>query len=709
MSDVIRATARLRCTAVTAYGTLGGAEHWLLALVDSTDRLAVDVVLLQDGPLHAELQTRQVPVALLPTGPRPRDLASRAWQVARRLRSAEVDVVLASGVKAAAVAVPAARLAGVPVVWAKHDFSWDERLAAPLAALADAVVANSTAVAAATGRLDTVVVPPPAPEAVVTSIRAASAFWAGAGHPLPGGPNLAMLGRLVPYKGIDVAIEALADRRAGDWNLSVIGPADPAEPDEQDRLEKLASALGVRDRVKFVPEVRRAGDHLAAFDAVAVLTRRDERGFGREGYSMVALEALAAGVPLIGATGNPEVVRMAEAAGLVVPAGDPEAVAGALARIADPELRRSLGRRGRRLVGAHPDARTCADRVVAVLAETAGRPGAGLVGPSVTVLTCMRNEEGHVDGVMEAVIRQLRDGDEYLVVDDGSTDATRTEIQRWAARDGRVRVLDGPGINLSAARNLGFRGARHGVVVCTDAGCLPADGWLDALRAPFGEACPPALVVGVFHVPGRTPFQEAMALAGFPHVAEARRRTPYVRAYNRLFGRAFSSHRLDGRSMAVTVEAWSAAGGFDESLFSSEDAVFGHRVLATAGHSVLALDAVVEWEQPARPREMLGTFAKYGVWGARARDRGLVGRDLARMAGYVLLPLAAARAGTAGRLTLVAGAAAYLSLPARRAVRESASAPGAALIPVALVSKDLAKAWGCLRGLTRPALDGATR
>ena len=61
------------------------------------------------------------------------------------------------------------------------------------------------------------------------------------------------------------------------------------------------------------------------------------------------------------------------------------------------------------------------------------------------------------------------------------------------------------------------------------------------------------------------------------------------------------------------------------------------------------------------------------------------------------LGLALLRRGPAGRVLAGAGAAAYLSLPVRRAARTT---PGALpLVPVVALLRDGAKAWGCLDGL----------
>ena len=688
----------LRCTVVTPYGTLGGSERWLLGLLDvGAPRLEIEVWLFEDGPLRHELASRGVSHRVLPTGPGCGDLATRMRDLAHRLRHSNTEVVLANGVKAAAAAVPAARLAGVPVAWAKHDFSWDRELARILGALSDVVVATSAAVGAATGRRDALLVPPPRPVAPAAPAPDAREFWAARGVRLTGAPTLAMVARLVPYKGIDTAIRALAVDPGSSWELVVIGPDDPAAA-EGARLRELARELGVADRVSLVGEVDQVGRWLAAFDAVAVLTRRDGTRFGREGYSIVALEALAAGVPLVGARGNPEVERMACAAGRVVEGADPGSVAGALRDLRDPEVRAGCRAAARKVIAEHPDAEACTDQVISGLATLAGRPGAGLVGPAVTVLTCFRNEAGHVDEVVSEVLGQLGPTDEYLLLDDRSTDVTADELAGWAARDPRVRLLEGPGVNLSAARNVGFAGASHQVVVCTDAGCAPAPAWLSALRAPFAEREPVDLVVGVYDVDHGGPVREACRLALFPSVEEARRRTPGVRIAGLLTGRRFHARRLDGRSMACTVGAWERAGGFDVGLDSSEDAVFGGAVLASGGTSALALDARVTWAQADRVRDTARMYLKYGEWGARAGSWPLVSRDLARAGGYLLGPLLLARGGGAARTAVVTAAVGYLAVPLSRARRERSRPTTVVLIPVMLGMKDLAKAAGCLKG-----------
>ena len=692
----------LRVTVVAPAEIIGGAETWLLQLLDAAgDRLQINAVLLSDGPLRQALEDRGVDVDIVATGRRPVELIRSSLVVARVLRRTPCHVVLANGVKAATVAVPACHLAGVPSVWVKHDFSHDRRLALLLGARADRVVAVSDAVAAATRRPDAFLIPPPRSARTPAGREEARAFWAGRGIPTGDSPTAVSLGRLVPYKGVDDAISALADPAARCWRLVVVGGDDPSCPGESDRLRAVAAAAGVADRVAFAGPVDEAGHWLAAFDALLLLTRADPDGFGREGFGLVALEAMQAGVPLVAVDDVPVLHRFASLAGVGVGAADPAAVAAALGQLNDPDVRRKAGAAGLRLVAEHPDADDCAALLARALAAAAGRLDlAPSVGPPLSVITTVLNEGQKIDGLLQALVPQLRDNDEVVVVDGGSTDDTPQRVAGWAAADSRIRLIERPGANIPAGRNAGIGVARHAHVACTDAGCVPDPGWLDAIRGPFAQVEMPDLVTGVYRVSTGSAMDEATAVACYPDPDEARHPRPLARLYGLVFGRTFDPTLPTGRSMAVTVEAWRAAGGFPEEVEAGEDVTFGRAVVRGGRRAALAVDAEVEWEQRPSLPATLRMYFGYGRGGARTRDRLVVARDLLRALCYLATPLLARRRG--GRVVIVVGAAAYVSLPVRSALRRAAPLRLLWRLPIALAGKDLAKAAGCIRGLLDP-------
>lgn len=365
---------RLRTTVVTAFAGTGGSESWLLELLRATDELEVDVVTLGDGPLVEQLRGLGLPVVVHPVGRRPSELLSAAVWLRRHLRRRSPAVVLGNVLKAGLVVAPAARTLGIPWVLAKHDHVFDRSLAWPVGRAATRVVAAVEELAEATRRSDAVIIPPPRPSEEPLPRELARRELERVGLRLGTRPVLVMAGRLVPFKAIEDAIGALAHDGGAGWDLAVLGTDDPAAPGETERLRAVAARLGVADRVQFGGHVPRAAALLRAFDAMAVLTREVNPGDpAREGFGTAAFEAMLAGIPVIAAGGSAVARRLEGRAGVVIPAGDLDAIAGALQLLTDPLRRQQMGEAGRELTAAHPDAAACAALLVAVLRDAAAQ------------------------------------------------------------------------------------------------------------------------------------------------------------------------------------------------------------------------------------------------------------------------------------------------------------------------------------------------
>jgi glycosyltransferase involved in cell wall biosynthesis len=85
---------------------------------------------------------------------------------------------------------------------------------------------------------------------------------------------------------------------------------------------------------------------------------------------------------------------------------------------------------------------------------------------STSVIMPVRNGATHITEAIASVLDQLDRQDELIVVDDGSTDNTRSIIA--AIVDSRMRVLSNPRRGVSAARNAGLAAARGEFIAFLD-------------------------------------------------------------------------------------------------------------------------------------------------------------------------------------------------------------------------------------------------
>lgn len=184
------------------------------------------------------------------------------------------------------------------------------------------------------------------------------------------------VGRLVEKKGYPVLIDALGALARSGVAIScrIIG-AGPLRA----RLEAQAKERGIAERVEFVgarthQEIADSYQEADVFVQASVVVA----GGDRDGIPNALLEAMASGLAVVASdvAGIPEVV--APDCGLLVPPGDAEALAEALARLAGDATRRvELGRAARAHVVAGFDRGGCVQAIVPLFggpAPSAPRP-----------------------------------------------------------------------------------------------------------------------------------------------------------------------------------------------------------------------------------------------------------------------------------------------------------------------------------------------
>jgi phosphatidylinositol alpha-1,6-mannosyltransferase len=166
-------------------------------------------------------------------------------------------------------------------------------------------------------------------------------------------PIIITVARLVPHKGQDMGIRALAQlsRDFPDLRYILVG-----EGHDELRLRALARELGVFEKVGFVGPMR--DDELPEAYATSTIylgASRVDKEINVEGFGISFLEAGASGVPSVAGDsgGVRSAVRDGET-GIVVPPTDPDAIADALrSLLVNPERRTAMGRAARRAVETH--------------------------------------------------------------------------------------------------------------------------------------------------------------------------------------------------------------------------------------------------------------------------------------------------------------------------------------------------------------------
>jgi glycosyltransferase involved in cell wall biosynthesis len=172
-------------------------------------------------------------------------------------------------------------------------------------------------------------------------------------------------GRLTAIKRPLDLVRALrgAVGRGADATLVVVGDGE-----DRPQAERLAAALGVAERCRFVGYQRDMAGWYASFDVFCLAS-------ANEGTPVAAIEALAAGVPVVATRvgGTPAVVDDGETGFLVEP-GDVEALAERLAQLAgDGELRARMGRLGAERMRARYGVERMVDEVERLYEELGAR------------------------------------------------------------------------------------------------------------------------------------------------------------------------------------------------------------------------------------------------------------------------------------------------------------------------------------------------
>jgi len=180
---------------------------------------------------------------------------------------------------------------------------------------------------------------------------------------------------------------------------------------------------------------------------------------------------------------------------------------------------------------------------------------------SSSIIVPVRNGAETIGDMLTALFNQADapPEKEVIVVDNGSTDATRDIVNRFD-----VTLLEETTPGVSSARNRGLSHAGGDIYINIDADTLPTRYWLREMIAPFSD--PEVILVGgkIMSFRPETGAERYIEQAGLyaPDNSVANPDLPFV----------------TGGNLAVRREAALAIGGWAEDLIRSEDIDFSYRI-----------------------------------------------------------------------------------------------------------------------------------
>jgi succinoglycan biosynthesis protein ExoA len=215
------------------------------------------------------------------------------------------------------------------------------------------------------------------------------------------------------------------------------------------------------------------------------------------------------------------------------------------------------------------------------------RPSTMSAEPVLVVIPCL-NEEDHIERVVTKMAAEQKSvNSRIVVVDGGSTDQTRTIVTRLAEANPLIELMDNSKGIQAAAVNAAVRrygcGARF--LIRIDAHANYPDRYCERLLKVQARTRADSVVVSM-QTEGHNCFQRAAAAA-----------------QNSILGNGGSAHRNEttgrwvdhGHHALMTINAFGAVGGYDETFSHNEDAELDARLTAAGFHIYLTGETQVRY------------------------------------------------------------------------------------------------------------------
>jgi succinoglycan biosynthesis protein ExoA len=220
----------------------------------------------------------------------------------------------------------------------------------------------------------------------------------------------------------------------------------------------------------------------------------------------------------------------------------------------------------------------------------------------VTVIMPARNEEQAIGAALDSVLGQTYRHLQFVVIDGGSTDGTRSIIEQRQEQDPRIEVLSNPVPSIPISLNVGLGAARGRWLVRVDAHSTVPPTYVADLVARLREGTW-AGVGGIKPGVGVTPAGRAIAAAMSSRFGVGNSRYHY----------ATSEVEVDHLPFgAYPVDLLREMGGWDESLAANEDYELDYRLRQAGGRLLLDPRVVIGWHCRQSVPDLYRQYVRYG-------------------------------------------------------------------------------------------------
>jgi succinoglycan biosynthesis protein ExoA len=228
------------------------------------------------------------------------------------------------------------------------------------------------------------------------------------------------------------------------------------------------------------------------------------------------------------------------------------------------------------------------------------------LGESITIIVPCRNEAACIAEVLDSILAQDLAGIDWevIVADGMSDDGTRAILDRYGAREPRIRILDNPARAVPAGLNKAIRDAAGEIILRMDAHTAYAPDYvrrcLDALHATGADN-----VGGPARTRPSGYWGRAIAAAYHSPISCG--------------GARFHDATYEGWADTVPYGCWRKStlleiGLFDETLVRNQDDELNLRI-SRAGGRIWQSSSIVSWYQPrASLRRLCQQYFQYGFW-----------------------------------------------------------------------------------------------